>query len=52
MPQMAPSLWLLIYFFMCFMILLFMNKLFFIKKTVHKLEENKKLKVSKNFTWQ
>nr|CCI71914.1 ATP synthase F0 subunit 8 [Metacrangonyx longipes] len=52
MPQMAPSLWLLIYFFMCLMILLFMNKLFFIKSKVYKLKEAKKSKVSKNFMWQ
>nr|CCI73884.1 ATP synthase F0 subunit 8 [Longipodacrangonyx sp. 1 MDMBR-2012] len=49
MPQMAPSLWMFIYFFMCFMIILLGNYLFFL--STPKLTGVNFYKVNKSFSF-
>nr|CCI69436.1 ATP synthase F0 subunit 8 [Metacrangonyx sp. 2 MDMBR-2012] len=51
MPQMAPSLWLVIYIFMFFMIVFFNNFLFFFNKSVSKVSYIYNNKIMK-FMWQ
>nr|YP_007026859.1 ATP synthase F0 subunit 8 [Metacrangonyx spinicaudatus]CCI69423.1 ATP synthase F0 subunit 8 [Metacrangonyx spinicaudatus] len=52
MPQMAPSLWLMVYVMMCFMVLFLSNILFFLSD--NNMKEKKKSYNNKtmHFMWQ
>nr|YP_007026885.1 ATP synthase F0 subunit 8 [Metacrangonyx panousei]CCI69462.1 ATP synthase F0 subunit 8 [Metacrangonyx panousei] len=52
MPQMAPSLWVFIYVFMCLMVFILKNNLFFLKDKKIELLKEQKFNKSMNYKWQ
>nr|YP_007026820.1 ATP synthase F0 subunit 8 [Metacrangonyx dominicanus]CCI69358.1 ATP synthase F0 subunit 8 [Metacrangonyx dominicanus] len=52
MPQMAPSLWLIIYLFMSLTMILITNNLFFMVKKKENMKEIMKMNKTKKFLWQ
>nr|CCI69397.1 ATP synthase F0 subunit 8 [Longipodacrangonyx sp. 1 MDMBR-2012] len=52
MPQMAPSLWLLIYLFMVMMIIMLMSNLFFHGRCYNQVDQPLKINKFMKFQWQ